>query len=233
MRIDSSGNVGIGTSTPAVKLDVIGAGRFSSTLLIADNTAVNFGLSSQIYHNSANAATHFTGTNGTDTVVIKDSGNVGIGTTSPSVKLDINGGVRYRGSIYDEFTFEASGDYSNGTYYNMLTANTIAEGVYIITGYIDTYAAGGGIYFMKFASIPFYIWAPGSNSVTYTDIPEPIGSGHHKGASLPLFRLQQQGQGSGGNVFLQFNPNASAGWTGIDGSSGKRLSVYLKRISGL
>ena len=90
---ESSGNIGIGTSSPAYKLDVVGALRVSSTVLVADNTAVNFGLASQIYHNSATGGTQFTGSSGSNTLFVSDGGNVGIGTSTPSEALDLGGGV--------------------------------------------------------------------------------------------------------------------------------------------
>ena len=89
---NATGNVGIGTISPTRKLDVNGDGYFASTLYIADNTALNLGNTSQIYHNSARASTQFTGTSGANTMCIKDSdGNVGIGTTGPVAKLHVSG----------------------------------------------------------------------------------------------------------------------------------------------
>jgi len=82
--VSSSGNVGIGTSTPSVTLDVVGSIRASSTF---------FGTTSQINNISTNGADlSIKGTGGiTYITMLKDSGSVGIGTITPSASLHISG----------------------------------------------------------------------------------------------------------------------------------------------
>ena len=93
MRIDSNGNVGIGTSSPAVELHINDASGLSAIRLTggasgADNFQImqgvtgvsNSGLS--IYDVDATATR----------MVIDSSGQVGIGTTSPSTTLTIDSG---------------------------------------------------------------------------------------------------------------------------------------------
>ena len=103
MRIDSSGNVGIGTSSPAHTLDVVGVSRFVGNVDVYSTTggAVN---SSLLYFGSAalpeagaiysktDSATAgnlvlATAESGTGTITerlrITSTGNVGIGTSSP------------------------------------------------------------------------------------------------------------------------------------------------------
>ena len=97
MRIDSSGNVGIGTSSPAnpgsfgCVLNIDNAG--GSALYLSDDGSVGqvsmFGTSMSI-NNRANGATLFS-TNATERMRIDSSGNVGIGTSSPQNQLHING----------------------------------------------------------------------------------------------------------------------------------------------
>ena len=87
MRIDSSGNVGIGTSSPAAKLNVIG-GR---TFLSANNETYSLGVqytssTGQYYIGATNSATPdlvFSNVGGTERMRLDNSGNVGIGTSSP------------------------------------------------------------------------------------------------------------------------------------------------------
>jgi len=97
-RIDASGNLGIGTSSPAYKLDVVGnagVARIQSTgagqnaQLNLQSTVATWSVGQNITLTSTGALEFY---NGATRAVIDSSGNVGIGTSSPSYKLDVAGG---------------------------------------------------------------------------------------------------------------------------------------------
>ncbi len=89
MRIDGLGNVGIGTISPQSKLHVFQSG---SPYPIDAMT-----IDVESFATSTNAdASHFfrvrdVGASGNIPFIIKGNGNVGIGTSSPQYKLDVNG----------------------------------------------------------------------------------------------------------------------------------------------
>ena len=84
MRIDSSGNVGIGDSTPSYKLDVNGDIQVNETIFARSG--------SDLILQARSLQVVGINSGGSRTMTLDASQRVGIGTTSPSTKLHISGG---------------------------------------------------------------------------------------------------------------------------------------------
>ena len=134
MRIAANGNVGIGTNSPIYKLDVRGnvsignPGGFGK--IGCQYSASNTDLYNYIALTSADSngdivyqaggwtasdhVAHLFKVQGSSTaLVIRNNGNVGIGTTSPAYNLDVNGNTGVTGSL--DVSIELSvGDVTNG-----------------------------------------------------------------------------------------------------------------------
>ena len=98
MFIDGSGNVGIGTSSPGAKFQVVGSTTVSSQPNVA--AIIGAGVTSELLLGSINGNTPFIAsqgaypltffTNATERMRIDSSGNVGIGTSSPASTLHVS-----------------------------------------------------------------------------------------------------------------------------------------------
>ena len=113
LTILSSGNVGIGTTSPSYKLDVAGNIRVDSTSvaqIFLDSAASNDAVLN--FHENASqkgkigydtslggiALVAGSGAFSTADMVLLDGGNVGIGTTSPTTTLDVRGDIKAEGA---------------------------------------------------------------------------------------------------------------------------------------
>ncbi len=116
-NITGAGNVGIGTTTPGFKLEIVGGTLLTGTAnatfrAVQDQTnfrgvALGYDTSGQIgiiYPETSAAASTlaiwtYSGSAWGERMRINGSGNVGIGTTSPSDKLDVSGNARTSGYV--------------------------------------------------------------------------------------------------------------------------------------
>jgi len=112
MRVDISGNVGIGTSSPGAKLDVTTAS--GANIVVSRSSAAGYAAfqriapagqqtydfytingteAGRITVDGSNFMAFSTGSSATERMRIDSSGNVGIGISSPSYRLDVGTGT--------------------------------------------------------------------------------------------------------------------------------------------
>jgi hypothetical protein len=112
MRIASSGNVGIATSSPSAKLQIIGSTTISSQANVA--AVIGSGVTSELLLGSTNGNTPFVAsqgaypltffTNAAERMRIDSSGNVGIGTSSPSASAILDAQSTTKGVRFPNMT---------------------------------------------------------------------------------------------------------------------------------
>ncbi len=106
MRINASGNVGIGTSSPGYRLDVRDAANTTAHVM-GNTSGVRVGASVDTPVAGAGYVGTYSnhpltlGTNNAERARITSDGNVGIGTSSPAARMDV------RGVIYSSNTASA------------------------------------------------------------------------------------------------------------------------------
>ena len=154
MRIDSSGNVGIGNTAPSAKLmsqvntftdadkvalkayNAQGVGAYASFQNSVTGTAFTDGFrigiddSENAVLQNLEATNMLFATSATERMRIDSSGNVGIGTSSPSTKLDVNGAANVSGNltvggVITNATFEAYKE-------EVITVGTVSTSTYSI-----------------------------------------------------------------------------------------------------
>ncbi|MDD5165138.1 MAG: tail fiber domain-containing protein [Candidatus Pacebacteria bacterium] len=145
--VAANGNVGIGTANPSSLLQV-GSSIFlnSSGNIQSNNGGLTFVNTGQTYGNTLNTYGDISGGNfaiystapgiGKMLSITNTTGNVGIGTTSPSNKLEVNGSGYFAGNLTATGTLNTTGNIvSSGT----VTANIfqLSSGGQFAGGYIS------------------------------------------------------------------------------------------------
>jgi hypothetical protein len=165
LRVDSSGNVGIGTSSPtglltigtsAPRLDFLetgGSTGFDTTTLFRDGDI--FGIQTRnagtfvsndyrISTNASGALTHEWRIGNTERMRINSAGNVGIGTSAPAAKLEVSGDII---SVVNGTSSIAARSGDNTNYSQLRFRQTATE------SRIESFAAGTG----TFAPLTFHV----------------------------------------------------------------------------
>ena len=136
MRVASSGNVGIGTTSPGEKLVIAGnVLAYGNTGSIGSGTSYYLGNNSNsrdiVFTRVANAELGIGRYNGGwhETMRFDADGNVGIGTTSPGTKLEVAGTTKVTNLTYEATA--SSGDYHGEIVY-FGSGTLTAGGLYVL-----------------------------------------------------------------------------------------------------
>ncbi len=234
----SGGNIGVGTTTPAVKLDVYGGGgtgglSVSGTVagLITANAFYvdNNGGDSRLISVGANSATKgsfsfvnsgLSATGFSTAMTISSTGNVGIGTTTPGTKLNIaGGGISIEGDSSGTFSTASNGLHlAFNTTTNTSRIMSLQNGIAWRAMQLD--AATLAINTQSGGSVGIGTSTPNANLVVQT-----VGSVGN--VALGTWA----GSANYGAIYLNSSFANSSNYNLLSAQSGVDLSLYLNRPS--
>ena len=141
MRLDSAGNLGIGTSSPDQKLTIVGNQKITGYIELRNANRIYFDdsgntASGSIWNAGTGAALSFSGAGTSEQMRLDPSGNLGIGTSSPLDKLDVvSANTTYRNRIRNSGVYEATLLFQNSS-----TGTGGTDGLFLgILGSMDAY----------------------------------------------------------------------------------------------
>jgi hypothetical protein len=213
VRIDSSGNVGIGTASPGVKLDVSGSVRSTAVGVSLDN-GVNFNsfgdTNSLIKANSVSGAMEYYGFNGhqfittnggaNTRVTIASSGNVAIGGTPSAWGSDTRAlQIFNRTSLSD---LQSTTQLTNNGYW------TGSGWIYLQTAAAGNYNINGNTHIWRYAAS-----GTAGNAITWAEAMRIDSSGN-----AMIGTASQYGSAK---LSVAGSVVATGGWDGTNSSAGK------------
>jgi hypothetical protein len=197
MRLDGSGNVGVGITSNIRGILHVNGSNYSEAPTVNKLITVSDSASSDkymilSYHSSPDCGVIQGLHHGTawKSVSINPNGaNVGIGTTSPGYKLDVTGDVRVTGTLIVQDGTASTNIFGLTTFTKSLTVTTswsdvgisgadLTTGTYIIQVTVDNYDVSGGQYSERYSGVMSWI----STTTNSTDVDEIV---LHKAGHAP------------------------------------------------
>lgn len=236
----SGGNVAIGTTSPSQKFHVEGGSALikngeSNVALWLGNSAYGFEL-------EYSTGKIFTTINSNKRVTVDNSGNVGIGTTNPAEKLQINGSMRIGNLKIENANGGRIGfnrNTSNGAIYDSNYAAFQINGAYSGANYLDfqNYDSSGGYlgsFIFSGGNIGIGTTSPAARldsrvtRTSGTNVTAFALSDNVTGAQTPGFGTQIRGLSNGGNAISAIG--FESGDTGTNNDT--QLSFYTQSTAG-
>ena len=228
MRIDSSGRVGIGTSSPSVELSIAGS---DPQLCIWEGSDGDSSSKVQLGTGTTQGFINIQKGDGTRTVQINsdgdsffNGGDIGIGTSSPGVKLDVAGDCNFANDKVKAFTSSGHGEIRvfNSSDTQQIRLNG-TDGSIVAVGNImsDEDVVAGSSSSTDGSSNGCTLDKDGLLSITGTDGTNNIRS-YQNGSSSSTFSVSAAGQitcsgtiSAGGAVTA---PNTAKAWVNFNGT---------------
>ena len=229
MTILGDGNVGIGTSTPSQKLNVVGGLvplKIEPTTSGTDGVSLTLGYSGIKFNSTAPSYKTFSiqnelndpnatisllqnTTSGPKGITIKNDGNVGVGTTTPSQKLHISDGNILMGGTFEGMLMNPGS--GAGSLAITRSGNFINNVQQIYPPYTDNVGgtSGGGAQIsllkneMTFSTYPNP--AGVGNAITLTERMRITSTGVGINTTNPVYKLQVEGSGTANEIVGWFN----------------------------
>jgi len=256
--IKANGNVGIGTSSPVSKLHV--HSTTNPTIYLTDDTLGSgyggtvrgygvTGSGGYLQLGVLDAGTYrrgiemtaqlgqiafYTSASQTERMRIDSNGNVGIGTSTPSSKLDVNGDINFEAFTCTEYNVGNVINFSNGVWRDIVALQDATDipnpndSTYLIkihwTGGYNANTGGGTVYWAGCYSCVYGSEAISSTYNYTSGFPLNMnGSMHHTSAGFPEFQIDSdETAGSYGKPTLQMK-------VGFSGRI-ENIKVVVRRI---
>jgi hypothetical protein len=140
---DNGTNVGIGTTSPAVALDIQGTGTVQTRIVSASGGELRFNVDTGGRVGTYSNSDLLLVTNGAERIRITNVGNVGIGTSTPSSKLQVNDTTAFAYSAAPNVSAKIGASGTGGSFLvNTPSANSTYESGLAIDG---TYTGGKSV----------------------------------------------------------------------------------------
>ena len=230
LTIDSSGNVGIVTTSPSSYyanannlvvgshtgsngISILAATNQTGWLVFADSTAGGDNTRGAIaYNHDDNSMT--LRVNNNPAIVIDTNRNVGIGTVSPTQKLDVAGIVKHEGldmtsgyRVDQVTTFNVTLVASANTWTDIpgIIGSDIPSSGHYMVGCYSNARGTSGWYYVYWTTYMAWNLASGTNTTEFSEMPLTYGAHSTNGNTLQLRTSMQNGSGGTSNQMrIQF-----------------------------